>query len=98
MAKYGFEFKRQVVDAYLRGEGGYTYQAEKYGVTNRRQVLTWIHNYERYGDKGLMRSRKQEKYSFEYKLHVVELYLQSELSYQELALSEGIKNSSLIVK
>lgn len=98
MTKYDFEFKKQIVDAYLRGEGGYTYLAEKYGVTNRRQVLNWVHNYERYGDKGLLRSRKQEKYSFEYKLQVVELYLSSELSYRELALSEGIKNSSLIAK
>ena len=80
------------------GEGGYTYLAGKYGVTNRRQVLNWVHNYEQYGDQGLMRSRKQEKYSFEYKLHVVELYLSSELSYQELALSEGIRNSALITK
>ncbi len=32
------------------------------------------------------------------KLHVVELYLSSELSYQELALSEGIRNSALITK
>lgn len=98
MAKYSFQFKKQVIDAYLRGEGGYTYLAEKYGVTNRRQVLNWVHNYEKYGDQGLMRSRKQEKYSFEYKLHVVELYLSSELSYQELALSEGIRNSALITK
>ena len=98
MAKYSFQFKKQVIDAYLRGEGGYTYLAGKYGVTNRRQVLNWVHNYEQYGDQGLMRSRKQEKYSFEYKLHVVELYLSSGLSYQELALSEGIRNSALITK
>ncbi len=98
MAKYSFQFKKQVIDAYLRGEGGYTYLAGKYGVTNRRQVLNWVHNYEKYGDQGLMRSRKQEKYSFEYKLHVVGLYLSSELSYQELALSEGIRNSALITK
>ena len=98
MAKYSFQFKKQVIDAYLRGEGGYTYLAGKYGVTNRRQALNWVHNYEKYGDQGLMRSRKQEKYSFEYKLHVVELYLSSELSYQELALSEGIRNSALITK
>lgn len=98
MAKYSFQFKKQVIDAYLRGEGGYTCLAGKYGVTNRRQVLNWVHNYEKYGDQGLMRSRKQEKYSFEYKLHVVGLYLSSELSYQELALSEGIRNSALITK
>ena len=45
-----------------------------------------------------MRSRKQDKYSFEKKLSVVELYLASELSYQELALREGIYNPSPICK
>ncbi len=71
---------------------GYTYLAEKSGVTSRRQVLNWVHNYKKCGDKGLMRSRKQKKYSFEYKLHAVELYLSSELSYQKLALFEEIRN------
>ena len=45
---------------------------------------------------GLKRSRQQEKYSFEKKLFVVELYLSSELSYQDLALQEGITNPSMI--
>ena len=67
MAKYSFEFKKKVVDAYQRGEGGYTYLAEKYGVTNRRQVLNWVHSYEKFGDDGLMRSRKNDFYTFEYK-------------------------------
>lgn len=98
MPKYCFEFKKQVVEAYLQGEGGYTFLAEKYGVTNRRQVLNWVHYYEKFGDEGLFRSRKNESYSFEYKLHVVELYLSSEVSYQELALSEGINNHALIAK
>jgi transposase len=98
MPKYSFEFKKQVVEAYLQGEGGYTFLAEKYGVTNRRQVLNWVHYYEKFGDEGLFRSRKNESYSFEYKLHVVELYLSSEVSYQELALSEAINNNALIAK
>ncbi|MDI6619205.1 MAG: transposase [Clostridiales bacterium] len=45
-----------------------------------------------------MRSRKNETYSFEYKLHIVELYLTSEVSYQELALSEGIITPGIITK
>ena len=44
-----------------------------------------------------MRSRKQEKYTFEKKLSVVEWYLSSEISYQELAIKEGITNPSMIV-
>ena len=45
-----------------------------------------------------MRSRKQEKYSFERKLHIVELYLSSEFSYQTLAMQEGITNPSMIAR
>ena len=79
MPKYSFEFNKQVVEAYLQEEGGYTFLAEKYGVTNRRQVLNWVHYYEKFGDEGLICSRKNESYSFEYKLHVVEFYLSSEV-------------------
>ena len=86
------------MDAYYHGEGGYTFLAEKYGVKNRRQVLDWVHYYEQFGDDGLRRSRKNDQYSFEFKLSVVESYLSSELSYQELALSIGINNSALIAK
>ena len=43
-----------------------------------------------------MRSRQQAKYSFEKKLSVVEFYLSNEVSYQELAIQEGISNPSMI--
>lgn len=36
MAKYSYEFKKKVVQAYLNGEGGYTHLAEKYDVKNKR--------------------------------------------------------------
>ena len=98
MAKYSYEFKKQVIEAYLSGEGGYKYLAKRYGVPARSNIKKWVRNYETHGDKGLMRSWKQDKYSFEKKLSVVELYLASELSYQELALREGIYNPSQICK
>ena len=98
MAKYSYEFKKQVIEAYLSGEGGYKYLAKRYGVPARSNIKKWVRNYETHGDKGLMRSRKQDKYSFEKKLSVVELYLASELSYQEIALQEGICEPPLIAK
>ena len=98
MAKYSYEFKKKVVDAYLHGEGGYTFLAEKYGIKNKRQVFNWVHYYEQFGDAGLKRSRKKEYYSFEFKLSVVESYLSSEISYQELALNNGINNAALVAK
>lgn len=53
---------------------------------------------DRLGSESLTRSRNNAKYSFEYKLRIVKSYLTSEISYQELALKEGISNSSLIVR
>jgi transposase len=50
------------------------------------------------GDKGLMRSRKNGIYPFEKKLAIVELYLTSEISYQDLALHEGIHNPAQLCK
>lgn len=96
MAKHSFEFKKKVVLEYLNGEGGTPYLSTKYGLGSNTQLRKWINAYKKFGDTGLMRSRKNENYSFEYKLHVVELYLTSEVSYQELALQEGINNPSLI--
>ena len=95
MAKYSYEFKKKIVDAYLRGEGGYKYLSSVYGP-NKKDIQKWVNNYQSFGDKGLRRSRQQEKYSFEKKLSVVEFYLSNEISYQELAIQKGITNPSMI--
>ena len=97
MSKYSFEFKKKVVKAYLNGEGGYGYLSKTYGVPAQRNIQEWVQNYQKFGDVGLIRSRKNQTYSFEKKLSVVELYLSSEISYQDLALQEGITNPSMIV-
>ena len=98
MAKYSYEFKKEVVQAYLDGKGGYKFLAEEFGIPSPSKVKLWVDNYRTLGDEALMRSRKNESFTFEYKLHVVELYLTSEVSYQELALQERIHNPTQIVK
>ena len=97
MAKYSFEFKKKVVLEYINGEGGTQYLSTKYGLGSNSQLRKWLVAYKEFGDEGLKRSRKKENYSFEKKLSVVELYLSSEISYQDLALQEGITNPSMIV-
>ncbi len=98
MAKYSFDMKMEIVKAYLNNEGGYTYLAKKYGIPDKKLVQRWVAAYKTFGEEGLMRSRKKETYTFEFKLNVVELYLSTEISYQELALSVGINNPPLITK
>ena len=97
MAKHSFEFKKKVVLEYLDGKGGTQYLSKKYGLGSNSQLRKWINAYNAFGDKGLMRSRNQTKYSFKKKIFVVELYLSSEISYQDLAIREGISNPSIIV-
>ena len=75
---------------YLNGKGGWDYLTAKYELGTNSQLRRWVAVYKQFGDEGLMRSRKQTKYSFEKKLAVVELYLSSEISYQNLAIQEGI--------
>ena len=98
MAKYSFEFKKMVVKEYLEGKGSTYELARKFHIGNNdnKQVVKWVAAYNELGDDGLRRSRKKTTFSFEFKLHVIELYLSSEVSYQELALSQGINNPALI--
>lgn len=58
----------------------------------------WISAYKKWGDEGLLRARKRETYSFEFKRSMVELYLTSEHSYQELAIQNGMNNPTLIAE
>ena len=97
MAKYSFEFKHKVVMEYLNGEGGYEYLGKKYS-TRHCIIEKWVANYKQYGDEGLKRIRRNQSYTFEFKLHVVELYLTSELSYKELALQVGMRNPAQITR
>lgn len=98
MAKYSFKLKKEVVIDYLNGGGGHKYLAERYGIASKTDVKKWIDNYTAFGDDGLKRSRKNDSYSFEKKLFIVESYLTSEVSYRDLALQEGVRNPAQIVK
>ena len=96
MAKYSCEFKLKVVQEYLNGKGSYDYLAKKYNIPSCTSLKEWIASFKEFGKEGLLRSREKKNYSFQFKLHVVELYLSSEVSYQELALSQGVSTPSLI--
>ena len=98
MSKYNYEFKKKIVLEYLSGQGSAVALARKYKVPAKSRIQEWVKSYQTFGEEGLHRSRQKKKYSFEYKLHVVELYLSNEVSYQELALKEGINNPSMLAK
>ena len=97
MAKYDFQFKLTIVNEYINGKGGLRYLSSKHGV-HHCMIQRWIANYKKYGEKGLIQSKQKQIYTFEFKLYVVELYLTSKFSYQELALKVGLTNPGLITR
>lgn len=98
MAKHRYEFKKQLVSEYLDNQGSYASISQKHGMSSSCQLKTWVAAYKKLGDNGLKRSRSRKEYSFEEKLSMVESYLTSELSYQELALQMGINNPSMLAR
>ena len=97
MAKYSTEFKRKVVMEYLAGLAGYDALAKIHGVSYS-QVRRWVINYRHFGEKSLERCERGQDYAFEFKLHVVELYLTGKYSYQDLALRFDMRTPSQIAK
>ena len=96
MAKYDFEFKKKVVEAYLRGEGGYQILSKKFGLKSTRQIGYWVKAYKKFGDEGLKVLENGRVYPFELKLLVVESYLKGNGSYSELGLKYEIRNHRVI--
>jgi transposase len=86
----------KVVKSYLNGEGGYGYIAKKFNIPSPNNIESWVAAYNEYGEEGLIRKRKNIRYSLDFKLEVVEYYLTTEISYKDLALKVGMNNPTLV--
>ena len=57
MVKYNFEFKLEVVTAYLAGKGGYKSLANQFSISDKTTVRKWVKVYETMGESGLKRRK-----------------------------------------
>ncbi|MDY3007327.1 transposase [Anaerococcus porci] len=96
MAKYSTEFKMMVVKEYLKNTIGYSQLAKKYKIPQECIVRKWVNAYKSQGYEGLKVKRENTKYTLEFKLNVVNLYLTGEMSYQSLANELKFNNPTLI--
>ena len=98
MSKYSTEFKMRVVKEYLEENSSYNYITNKYSIPNKSSIISWVNAYKSQGYEGLKVKRENTKYTLEFKLNVVNLYLTGEMSYQSLANELKINNPSMIVR
>ena len=98
MTKYNLEFKLKVVKEYLEGNIGYLSLAKKYNIKSESVIRRWVNAYKTQDYEGLKVKRKNNKYTLEFKLNTVNLYLTGEMSYQSLANELKINNPSIITR
>jgi transposase len=96
MAKYSEEFKKKIVNEYLRGTLGYRLLAKKYGIPSETQVITWVRAYKEFGESGLRRKNTYQVYPVKFKLDVLNFMKQTGASYQDTAIIFKMNNPSLI--
>lgn len=96
MTKYSYELKKQVVQDYLEGLGGYKKLAKKYNLASKGIILNWLNVYEHYGFEGLEIKGKKRSYTTKFKEKAVQYYVTRQLSYREVANQLGMDNPSLL--
>ena len=96
MAKYSFELKLKIVKEYLHGSANYKMLARQFGIADCTSAKKWVAVYQKFGEDGLRRSRQRTEYTLQFKQNAVELYLSSEKSYKDTALSLGMTTPALL--
>ncbi|MPW45846.1 transposase [Acinetobacter sp. Ac_1271] len=94
MAKYSQEFKLKVVHHYLN-DGGFKSTGKVFKI-HKSVVNKWGDIYKIHGADGLNRVIKNQVYSVEFKLQVVESVLNDGLSYAEILVKFKLKELGTI--
>lgn len=94
--KYSFELKKEVVEAYLAGEGSYHGLAAKYGISAISNIQKWIFQYKHFGEEALKKKSHKTEYDLQFKLDAIQCYLTTEITYEALAEKLKMDNPGLI--
>ena len=94
MKKITYEEKLKIVKENQEGYGR-KYLSKKHGIS-KDTIRSWVDSYKILGEEGLKKSIKDNSYSGEFKLSVLEYRQINGLSYQETAEHLKIKRASTI--
>ena len=98
MPKYTKEFKIKLVMEYLSGEtGGREKVAKKYGIPNGT-LRNWVDKYESGGFNNLSKKLKNNKFTSEFKLSVIQYRQINNTSLRETAEHFNLVNGSMVYR
>lgn len=91
---YSSEFKQRFADRYLEG-ASITMLQHEFDLS-KSTVKAWRERIDQGGVEAIDRPRKNNRYTQEFKVEVVEAFLAGEGDYKELASRFGVRNSAQI--
>jgi transposase len=94
MRKYETEFKLEVVQSFLAGEGGAKLLARRWSIPEEK-VRLWVSHYRLHGIDGLR--PKRSAYSAQFKLQVLAHQDREQLSSRQVAAHYDIRNPNQVV-
>ena len=94
MKKYTTEFKLEVVQRFMAGEGGAKLLARQWSVPEEK-IRTWVSHYRVHGIDGLR--PKRSAYSAQFKLQVLAHQDREQLSSRQVAAVYDIRNPNQVV-
>lgn len=94
MKKYEAEFKLEVVQSFLAGEGGAKLLGRRWSIPEEK-IRTWVSRYRLHGIDGLR--PKRSAYSAQFKLQVLAHQDREQLSSRQVAALYDIRNSNQVV-
>ena len=94
MEKYKTEFKLEVVQSFLAGEGGAKLLARCWSLPEEK-IRTWVSRYRLHGVGGLR--PKRSTYSAQFKLQVLSHQDREQLSSRQIAAIYDIRNPNQVV-
>ena len=84
MSKYSYEFKLKVIKYYLEEHHSYRECCKKFDIPDKTQIQQWVHKYELYGSKGIIKCLKSS-YNGDFKKNVIEYMHSNHLSARRTA-------------
>lgn len=93
---YTKEFKEEVVQAYLNGEGSYRDLAVRYNISNESTVINWVKEYNTpeglkdYNLQGEARNMKSRKTTKEERIEIVKYCIEHDKDYAGTALKYNV--------
>lgn len=96
MAKYTLEFKLEIVEYYLSGQGGFRKTGKLFGL-DYTMIRKWVDAYKQHGLKGIAPKKQRTCYTVEFKESLLQEMWKSGLSYRAIATKYNIPAMSTIM-